>query len=357
MSGPSISDVLGKRITRDGPISVAKYMEAVAKVYYAGGNVFGKNGDFVTAPEVSQIFGELIGIWCVTAWQALGQPRNLNLIECGPGRGTLIADALRAIKEVAPSFLESASVHLVERSQSLRKQQEKLLEIYNIEWHKDFSTLRNGQVIIIGNEFLDALPTRQFEKTNLGWCERLVNYKHKEFSYCLDSNPTKMIDETYDDACLGSIIEYSEAVEDFIRQMAQLCMDEHGVGLMIDYGHIQSGIGETLQALRNHAYHPILKEPGTADITAHVDFALVEQAARSMGVEIWGPLEQGLWLTRIGANVRQTQLCAGKSTEDIKAIRSGVRRLVEPSSMGSLFKVIAFAPPGVGPLAGFKVES
>ncbi|MFL2769585.1 MAG: class I SAM-dependent methyltransferase [Rhodospirillaceae bacterium] len=357
MSGPNISDVLGKRINRDGPISVAKYMEAVAKAYYAEGTAFGKDGDFVTAPEVSQIFGELIGIWCVTAWQALGQPRNFNLVECGPGRGTLIADALRAIKDIAPSFLDSASVHLVERSQSLRAQQKERLTIYNAKWHNDFSTIPNGKVIIIGNEFLDALPTRQFQKTNLGWCERLVDYKHKEFSYCLDPNPTNIIDETYNDACLGSIIEYSEAVEDIIKQMAQLCLDDRGVSLMIDYGHIQSGIGETLQALKHHSYHPILKEPGTADITAHVDFALVAQAARSMGVETWGPLEQGLWLRRIGVNIRQTQLCAGKSTEDAKAIRSGVRRLVEPDAMGSLFKVIAFAPPGIGPLAGFKVES
>jgi NADH dehydrogenase [ubiquinone] 1 alpha subcomplex assembly factor 7 len=356
MSGPDITGELADRIAKDGPISVAAYMEAIAGSYYSSGHVFGKDGDFVTAPEVSQIYGELIGLWCVTAWQALGQPRHINIVECGPGRGTLMADAMRAIGEVIPAFLNAASIHLVERSPALRSQQRTLLRAYDVEWHDDLSTLPYGQLIIIGNEFLDALPVHQYERTAAGWCERLVSYSSCEFSFTTAPLPANVIDETFDDAPVGSIIEHSGAVEDTVKKMAQLCIDRHGVALMIDYGHTQSDIGETLQAVKYHSYHPVLKDPGTADITAHVDFAQVAQTARSEGASVLGPIEQGVWLRRIGASVREAQLCADKTPEAVVTIKESVSRLIDAEGMGTLFKVIALAPREIGSLAGFEVE-
>ena len=356
MSGPGISGELADQIAKNGPISVAAYMDAVADSYYASGNVFGKDGDFVTAPEVSQIFGELIGLWCVTAWQALGQPRHINIVECGPGRGTLMADALRAIGEVIPAFLNATAIHLVERSPALRDQQRTLLRAYDVEWHDDLSTLPYGQLIIIGNEFLDALPVHQYERTTAGWCERFVSYSDDEFSFTAAPLPTNVIDDTFDDAPVGSIIEHSEAVEDTVKKLVRLCLDRHGAALMIDYGHTRSDIGETLQAVKNHSYHPVLKDPGTADITAHVDFALVAQTARSEGAHVFGPIEQGVWLQRIGASMREAQLCADKTPETIATIKESVRRLIDTDGMGTLFKVIAMAPREIGPLAGFEVE-
>ena len=207
---------LAKQIAEHGPISVAAFMETAIEAYYARGRVFGKEGDFVTAPEISQIFGELIGLWCVTAWQALGQPRDFHLIECGPGRGTLMADVLRTVADVAPSFARSASIHLLERSAALQEEQRKTLAGYHVEWHTDFSTLPDGPLIIIANEFLDAFPITQFVRTTSGWCERLVTHDSNEFSFTVSSLPHPTVDDTFDDAPLGSILEQSEAVMNIV---------------------------------------------------------------------------------------------------------------------------------------------
>lgn len=350
----TLVDQLLTQIKQHGPMSVAAYMGAVADAYYARGRVFGKDGDFITAPEISQVFGELVGLWCVTAWQALGQPRNFHLVECGPGRGTLMADALRTVWDVAPAFARSASLHFVERSQALREEQRRTLAAYDIEWHEGLSTLPDGPIIIVANEFLDALPISQFVKTSAGWCERMVTHGADGFEFTVASLPHTAIDETFDDAPTGSILEQSEAVEGAVTEMAALCAERPGIALLIDYGHTITDVGDTLQAIKNHAFHPVLEAPGDADITAHVDFAAVAQTARSTGASIHGPVEQGLWLKRLGAEVRETQLSTGKSKAEATAIRDSVQRLIDPDKMGALFKVIALGPADCVPLSGFS---
>jgi NADH dehydrogenase [ubiquinone] 1 alpha subcomplex assembly factor 7 len=351
---PKLEERLVTQISKQGPISFATYMEAVADAYYARGTVFGKAGDFITAPEVSQVFGELVGLWCVTTWQALGQPRNFNLVECGPGRGTLMADALRTVWDIAPAFARSASLHLVERSDALRNEQRKTLAAYDINWHNGLSTLPDGPVILIANEFLDALPISQFIKTPSGWCERLVAHDTDGFRFTTAPLPHPEIGNAFDDAPTDSILEQSNAVQEATSRIAALCVDNLGAALLIDYGHTFSDVGDTVQAVKNHAYHPVLKSPGDADITAHVDFAAVAQSARAQGASIHGPVEQGPWLIRLGAEVREVQLSEGKTGTEIQAIHSSIHRLIDPQGMGGLFKVIAFGPNGIAPLSGFE---
>ncbi len=357
MKKADLTQEMATRISGEGPLSIAAYMETASNAYYDSGDVFGKGGDFITAPEVSQIFGELIGLWCVTAWQSLGAPRQFNFVECGPGRGTLMADALRAIAGAEPSFLKEMTLHFIERSSALRSQQEAVLPNFDIEWHEDLETVPSGPVIIVGNEFLDALPIRQFVKTTEGWCERMIDWDGDQFQFVTASHLSSDIDHTFDDAAVGSILEKSDAIESVVKQMAQQCLTHGGAVLMIDYGYVRSDVGDSLQVVKEHAYHDVLIEPGTADISAHVDFSVVAQTARSEGAQVFGPVEQGLWLRRLGATARETQLSAGKPKDQVAAIRSSIRRLIEPDGMGALFKVIALASPNASALAGFEIEA
>lgn len=354
MTSMDVAQRLADQITKSGPISVADYMNAASQAYYERADVFGQSGDFVTAPEISQVFGELVGLWCVTAWQAIGQPRDFHLVELGPGRGTLMADAMRTAEDVARPFFHSANIHLVERSQARRSQQDVALSRFAPEWHEDLSSIPDGPVIIVGNEFLDALPVRQYEKTAHGWCERLVGVTSDGFTFTKSALPTTEIDEAFDEAPLGSIIEHSNAVETVTKEIAELCVHRPGIALLVDYGHVHSDIGETLQAVKQHSYHPVLQDPGSADVTAHVDFALVTQSARSAGARVSGPVEQGLWLERLGIAVREEQLVDGKQADEAGRIRTGIRRLTDPEAMGRLFKVIAFGPKETSALAGFE---
>lgn len=351
---PEVEERLITQINEQGPISFSTYMDAVAEAYYARGTVFGKAGDFITAPEISQVFGEIVGLWCVTAWQALGQPRNFNLVECGPGRGTLMADVLRTVWDIAPAFARSASLHLVERSEALRNEQRKTLAPYDIDWHDDLSTVPDGPVILVANEFLDALPVSQFIKTPSGWCERLVTHDAHEFQFATAPLPHPDIGDAFNDAPTNSILEQSSAVQQATSDIATLCVDNPGAALLIDYGHILSDVGDTVQAVKNHSYHPVLKSPGDADITAHVDFAAVAQSARAQGASIHGPVEQGPWLKRLGVEIRETQLSEGKTDTEKQAIQSSIHRLIDPQEMGTLFKVIALGPKGIAPFSGFE---
>ncbi len=350
------TDHLIECIQRNGPISFATYMETAVDTYYARGDIFGRSGDFVTAPEISQVFGELIGLWCITAWQGLGQPRDFHLVECGPGRGTLMADIIRTAAKAAPRFGYAASVHLVERSEQLRAEQKNTLTGQNVTWHDDLSTLPQGPMILVANEFLDALPISQYVKTSSGWCERLVNHNGREFVFTAANLPTPNIDNAFNDAPEGSILEHSTAVSDVVSDISELCLERPGIALFIDYGHTRTDIGDTLQAVKNHAYYPALMAPGTADLTAHVDFALVSEAARSAGCRVYGPVEQGLWLKRLGIKVREAQLSEDKSSDEVETIRTSISRLIDAEAMGSLFKVLAIASPHFTALAGFEAE-
>ncbi len=350
----SAAKTIREQIQRHGFISVADYMEIVATAYYAHGDVFGQGGDFTTAPEISQTFGEIIGLWCAVTWQQMGSPTPFHLVECGPGRGTLMADALRATKTI-PGFVAAADIHLIERSHALRALQKKTLSNHTITWHDDLATLPDGPVIIIGNEFLDALPVRQFQRTADGWAERVITLDTND-AFIFSTRPVDNVPIPIPLAVtaeVGAIFEHSAAITALIKLIADRLARSAGAAVFIDYGHSTSGLGDTLQAVKGHGYHNVLTAPGEADITAHVDFAHVKTMAQSAGVCVSGPIEQGIWLRHLGIGVRQVQLARGKPADVAQTIEQGVRRLTEPHGMGVLFKVIALGDSSLTRLEGF----
>jgi NADH dehydrogenase [ubiquinone] 1 alpha subcomplex assembly factor 7 len=356
----SMSDVrahIDAAIARDGFITVADYMNIVAAAYYARGDVFGVKGDFTTAPEISQTFGEIIGLWCAVTWQQMGQPDPFRLVECGPGRGTLMADLLRAAKQV-PGFLAAAEIHLVERSRALRAMQREKLADFTVAWHDHFADVPPGPSIVVGNEFLDALPIRQFLRTPEGWAERVIKRDGAALvfaTHAVDNAPLPI--PVAVSAAEGDIFEYSDAVAAFTAEVARRVTRDGGAALLIDYGHTASAVGETLQAVKQHQYVPVLENPGSADLTAHVDFAAVKNAARREGAAVFGPIAQGIWLKDLGIGVRQMQLARGKPANIAQTIEQGLRRLTDPHGMGVLFKVIALSNPHLPPVEGFATAS
>ena len=356
MTPADLADTLRQHIRREGFISIADYMAMVADTYYARGDVFGAQGDFTTAPEISQTFGEMIGLWCAVTWQQMGQPNPFHLIECGPGRGTLMSDLLRAGKQV-PGFVDAAEIHMVERSKALRALQREKLKGHHIDWSDDISDIPDGPSLILGNEFLDALPIQQFQRTEHGWAERVVTLDDaggfKFSTHMVDAAPIPIALAA--NAEVGAVFEYSATVKQFTADIAARIMRNGGAALLIDYGHSAAAFGETLQAMKQHRYFPVLETPGEADITAHVDFAHVKNTARAAGAAVFGPLEQGVWLRALGIGVRQMQLAQGKPADVAQNIEQGVRRLTEPHGMGMLFKVIALAHQELKHLEGFGV--
>lgn len=350
----SLQQTLTARIRRDGPLAVADYMAACNDAYYAQGDVFGRAGDFITAPEISQTFGELIGLWCAVTWQSLGAPKTFRLIECGPGRGTLMADALRAAARV-PGFHDAARIHLVERSAALRKMQREKLKGEIVAWHDDLSDVPEGVCLVIANEFLDALPVRQWQKTSGGWIERAVDVSARG-DLQFTAGRARDLDiplAVAADAPDGAIFETAPAAIAWTRTTADRIAAHGGAALVIDYGHTTTALGETLQAVKAHRYHDPLIDPGAADLTAHVDFAAIATAAREMGARVFGPTPQGTWLGRLGIAVRAAQLAAGKDEVTAKSIAAGVKRLTTPDAMGLLFKVLAFTHPTLEACEGF----
>ncbi len=354
----SPADSLKERIRREGPISVADYIDVCASAYYAQGEVFGAGGDFITAPEISQAFGEIVGLWCAVTWQALGAPKTFRLVECGPGRGTLMADALRAASRV-PGFADAARIHLIERSPKLREKQREALKGALVTWHDGVEDVPAGLAIIVANEFLDALPIRQWEKTDRGWIERAVDLASDgTFKFTLGAARDLDIPLAMSaDAAPGAIFETSPAILDWTRRTAARLTEHGGAALVIDYGHTKTALGDTLQAVKAHRYHSPLSDPGEADLTAHVDFEAVATAAREMGAKVFGPTPQGAWLSRLGITVRAAQLSAGKDERKANEIRGAVQRLVAPDGMGLLFKVLAFTNPALEACEGFGEDA
>ena len=354
----TLATELRARIGRSGPIPVAAYMEACARTYYARGDAFGARGDFITAPEISQTFGEIVGLWSAATWMALGSPKTFRLIECGPGRGTLMADALRAAAR-APGFKEAARIHFVERSAKLRERQREAMKATPATWHEDIDEVPAGFAIVIANEFLDALPVRQWQKTGRGWVERAVDVDGSgAFRFVCgtarDLDIPLAISAVAEE---GAIFETSPAAIDWTRKLAHRLVEFGGAALVIDYGHARTAVGDTLQAVKAHRFHDVLKDPGEADVTAHVDFEAVATAARDMGAAVFGPTTQGDWLMRLGINVRAVQLTAGKDDAAREAIVGAVRRLTAPDAMGALFKVLAFAHPALAACEGFGEDA
>jgi len=342
------------RITRNGPMPVQEFMrlclEHPEHGYYRTQPAIGAAGDFVTAPEISQVFGELIGLWAAGIWAAIGRPSPVMLVEFGPGRGTLMADALRAIAKVAPEFRRALGVHLVDINTALRPQQEAALQHAAPRWHNTITTLPDGPLIVIANEFFDALPVRQIVRTESGWRERCVAVDNGRLVFA--AGPAV---EWQDDASVGSVIETSPDSEVRMRALAQRIVRHRGAALVIDYGPFEAGAGDTLQAVRRQQKVDPLAEPGLADLTAHVDFARLAATARSEGAASHGPVTQGTLLRRLGVAVRAATLVKSAGAKG-PAIEAAIARLIEPQQMGTLFKALAIVdsrqppPPGFDPL-------
>lgn len=354
LSGGALGAHLAARIAASGPISVASYMEAALFHprwgYYATRDPLGARGDFITAPEVSQVFGELIGLWFAEFWQRLGAPDPVLFAELGPGRGTLMRDARRAAA-VVPGFARALKLHLIERSPVLRAAQLEALRDAAPQFHDDAATLPPGPLLLVANEFLDALPIRQYERVGGHWHERRIAAGNGgTFRFVRDPVPAT---DAGADVPEGSIRETRPAAQALAQALGARLARDGGAALFIDYGH-QGGCGDTLQAVRRHRPHAVLDAPGTADLTAHVDFAAFATAAAASGARAWGPVTQGRFLQSLGIAARTEALAAKASPTQAALLRSGTSRLIGPTAMGRLFKVLALTHPAAPPPAGFE---
>lgn len=356
----ALAEEIRERIRRDGPISIATYMELCLHHpdygYYRRGRPIGASGDFITAPETSQMFGELIGIWCAAVWQAMGEPRRVRLVELGPGRGTLLADALRAAATV-PAFRDAIDLHLVEVSDSLRADQATLLADAHPSWHERFETVPPGPVLVIANEFFDALPIRQFERVGNAWQERVVALTPSSQALRFAATDSAFVEAGLGCAPSGAIVERAPAREALAGALAKRIAAEGGAALIIDYGPEQPGFGDTLQAMKRHRRHDALDEPGSADLTAHVDFSALASAARREGAHVFGPMPQGRFLKGLGIEARAARLRQGASSDQAADIDAALRRLTGVHSMGELLKALALTHPALDMPPGFEIEA
>ena len=338
-------------IARNGPITVADYMALALgdpeHGYYMAREPFGRAGDFVTAPEVSQVFGELIGLWAVATFEAMGAPQRFVLAELGPGRGTLTADLIRAAR-LRPAFLTAAEIHLVESSPRLRAIQKATLGDVRATWHDTIATLPGGPAIVVANEFFDALPVRQYVRTEVGWAERMVGLDEAgRLAFGLRPLPDAAAPAPVAATEVGAVLEVSPASTAIMAMLAGRIAAEGGALLAIDYGYEGPAFGDTLQAVQGHRYADALAEPGAADLTAHVDFAALARAAAAAGARPRPLVSQGDFLARLGIAARAERLAAGKDAAAREAITAAVNRLVAPEAMGRLFKVLAASDSGL----------
>jgi NADH dehydrogenase [ubiquinone] 1 alpha subcomplex assembly factor 7 len=345
-----LGEKLAQRIRADGPITIAEFMEACLADpehgYYMRREPFGRTGDFITAPEISQMFGELIGLWAVATWEMMGEPRRFVLAELGPGRGTLMADILRTAN-VKSSFRNAADVHLVEFSPRLTEIQRDTLSASGlaIHWHRRLEDVPAGPAIYIANEFFDAMPIRQFQWTGERWAERVVGLGDDgDLAVGLKPVAQRPPGVELPD---GAIVEAPTRGQAVMAAIAERLVNAGGAALIIDYGSGTPGYGDTLQAVRQHKYDDPLATPGEADVTAHVDFAALARAATAAGAACRPLVNQGEFLVRLGLVQRANVLGRGKDTKTRDALAAAMERLAGPKAMGDLFKVLAVSAPGL----------
>jgi len=350
----ALADKLKSIIELQGPMSVSDFMGHCLSDpehgYYMVRDPFGAKGDFVTAPEVSQLFGELLGAWCVAMWAQIGSPSAINLVEIGPGRGTLAADLIRTAA-LRGAYRDALNVHLVETSPRLRDQQEKKLATFDqdVTWHERLDQVPGGPMILIANELFDALPIHQFQYRQGHWLERIVGLQDGELVFGTggreDVANQVMTSEAHPPE--EAIVERCPVGEALATQIGDRIMADGGAALLIDYGYVKPGFGDTLQALRDHAPADILATPGEADLTAHVNFHALKGAASQSGALVQGPVDQGDFLLDLGLLERAGQLGNGKSSAIQDQLHDAVERLAAPAQMGQLFKVMAVTQPGI----------
>jgi SAM-dependent MidA family methyltransferase len=358
-------------IAAQGPIGVAQFMTIALHDaefgYYATRDPLGrlvegkKGGDFITAPEISQMFGEMLGLWVAMAWMEQGKPQHPLLVELGPGRGTLMADMLRALR-AAPDLLKGLEVAMVEASPHLRALQQDTLKDapVRVTWQSQFDPAAGRPLFVVANEFFDALPVRQYVKTARGWCERMVTAKNGELAFALAPAPvpSALIPEDRAGAPEGGVYETAPSgialAEDIARQVA----GNGGAALLIDYGYERpnpenGGFGETLQAVGSHRFADVLASPGEHDLSAHVDFAALAAAGKRGGAGVHGPVTQGALLQALGIAARAQSLKA-KNPGSAALLDAALERLTAPEAMGTLFKALAFLPGMAATAPGFE---
>jgi NADH dehydrogenase [ubiquinone] 1 alpha subcomplex assembly factor 7 len=362
-----LGQLIARRIALTGPLSVADFMaEALGHPrlgYYRRAMPLGVAGDFTTAPEISQMFGELVGAWLAERWRAIGSPGHVRLVELGPGRGTLMADALRATRGV-PGFHAALDLHLIDINAPLRAAQEAALGAFRPHWHERLEEVPAGPTLLVANEFFDDLPVRQFEKIPQGWAERMVGLGPDGETLIFARSPgpsafAQLLPAAVREADLapGTLAEASAAVASIATAIGSRLMQQGGWALVIDYGHDVSLPGASLQTLRGHRKVDPLDRPGESDLTAHVDFAVLAEAARAAGARTFGPTAQGAFLRRLGIEQRAAALKARATSQQRAAIDAASLRLIHSDQMGTLFRVLAVGDDRSATPVGFSDET
>ncbi|MCS6757811.1 MAG: SAM-dependent methyltransferase [Candidatus Devosia euplotis] len=354
---PGLPELIDMQIRTTGPMSVATYMGLClthsTKGYYKTADPLGAAGDFVTAPEISQMFGELVGFFLVNLWQQMGSPKEFTLLELGPGRGTLMTDVLRVACR-AEGFRDGLNLRLFEANPALIAEQNARLEAYGAKWVDGFDRVDPGPLLVVANEFFDALPIRQFVRAEDGWHERMVGTNNGRRIFGLNPAPisASAMPDTLADAQINAILEVGLASGEVMNRLATTISTQGGAILVIDYGYAHTQTGETLQGVRRHQYVDVLDAPGEVDISAHVDFEALGTIAGKAGLAVQPLATQRQFLNRMGINERASALIAANpgSAQDLSAAKA---RLVSPDQMGNLFKAFCAASPGLQP-PGFE---
>jgi len=351
---------IAQAIDAEGPLAISTFMTLALHDprdgFYATRDTIGAKGAFITAPEISQVFGELLGLWCAQVWQDQGRPRPARIVELGPGRGTLMRDALRAAN-LLPDFLAAIEVVLVEASPALQAVQRETLSAAEtaIRWARQWDEIVNDRpVFLLANEFFDALPVRQFVWTERGWCERMVSVGEAgDLAFVLAPIPSAVVARTERGPMNpGAVYEISPAAEVLAEDISRVVAEKGGAALFIDYGHAGRGYGDTLQAVGGHRPADILRAPGEVDISVHVDFAALARSAAREDARVCGPVDQGDFLRSLGIKGRGARLTAHNPAH-AQEIGAAIERLLSPHAMGALFKALAIAPGDAPPPPGF----
>ncbi len=365
MTAAPLAEKITRRIRAIGPLTVAAYMASALYDdelgYYTIRQPIGAGADFITSPEISQIFGELIGVWCALMWERIGRPDPVILAELGPGRGALAADLLRAARTL-PDFRRALRLHLVEVSPVLRAAQERRLGAAEPVWSASIEDLPPGPLLLVANEFLDALPIRQLVRGGHEWAERMVGLGPENGLRFVAGPESPALSLLVPEVLRhtsppGTIFEFSSAGLAFAASLGARLLHSPGAELLIDFGRTESTAGSSLRAVATHRPADPFAAPGEADLSADVDFAAIAEAARGAGAAVWGPVPQGRFLEALGAGARLAALTARAAPAEREQLESGLWRLVDSAQMGSLFKVMALTSPGSSTPPGFETES
>ncbi len=363
MTGDALAAKIARRIRAEGPMSLAAYMAIALHDpefgYYATRRPLGGAGDFVTAPEISQLFGELIGLWCALVWEEIGRPNPVIVVELGPGSGILAGDLLRAA-EALPEFRRAIRLYLVESSPVMREEQRRRLAFAEPIWLNRTDELPAGPALIVGNEFLDALPIRQLVRGHSHWAERRVALDGAQRLVFADGaeNPAWSLlvpQALRDSAEPGAVFELCPSALALGAALGGRLRRDPGAALLIDYGHSPSRLGASLRAVSHHQPADPLASAGGADLSAHVDFAAFAEAVRAAGSEAYGPVPQRRLLTALGISARLAALSGRATPAQRRRLESGVERLLDPAQMGDLFKAVALVSPRLPTPFGFEL--